>query len=151
MPGNVNWAKSAHSESREETAMDRIEFAAAIAADPNLKEPIERAGKTARPPQFGMVAEAAVVALMFPVVRYMVVQIGLPWLYELKRYSELQRQKVHRWIDERARAEGIDPDAAEAASEALCKELEQTTGASARASWEHLAELMKSGADDKEE
>ncbi len=127
--------------------MDRDQFAAAIAADPNLKGPIERAGKTAQPPQFGMVAEAAVVALMFPIVRYIVVQIGLPWLYELKRYSELQRQKVHKWIDDRSPAEGLDAEAAEAASEALCKELEQTTDASARASWEHLAELMKAGTD----
>ena len=114
--------------------MDRNEFAAMIAADPNLKGPIERAGKAAQPrTQFTVVAEAAVVALMFPIVRYIVVQIGLPWLYELKRYSELRRQKVHEWIDERSRAEGLDPDAAEAASEALCKELEQTTDASARA------------------
>ena len=88
-----------------------------------------------QPEQFGVGVDAAVVALMFPIVRFIVVQIGLPWLYELKRYSELQREKVHRWIDEQSRVEGIDPDAAEAASEALCKELEQTTGASARASW----------------
>jgi hypothetical protein len=128
--------------------MDRNEFAVVIAADPNLEGPIERAGQAARPgTQFTVVAEAAVVALMFPIVRYIVVQIGLPWLHELKRYSELQRQKVHKWIDEQSRAEGLDPDAAEAASEALCKELEQTTNASARASWERLAQLMKAGTD----
>jgi hypothetical protein len=132
--------------------MDRNEFAAAIAADPNLKGPIERAGQATRPgTQFTLVADAALVLLMFPVVRYIVVHIGLPWLYELKRYSELQRRKVHQWIDERSRAEGIDPDAAEAASEALCRELEQTTGDSARASWERLAELMKSGSDQADE
>ncbi len=126
--------------------MDRNEFSAVVAADPNLKGPIERAGKAARPgPQFTVVAEAAVVALMFPVVRYVVVEIGLPWLYELKRYSELQREKVHRWIDEKSRAEGIDPDAAEAASEKLIRELEHTSDASARSSWEHLAQLMKAG------
>ncbi len=124
-----------------------VEFAATIAADPNLKGPIERAGQSARPGQYSVVVESAVVALMFPIVQYIVVQIGLPWLYELKRYSELQRRKVHQWIDERSRAEGLDPDAAEAASEALCQELEETTGASARVSWEHLAELL-SGKDE---
>jgi hypothetical protein len=132
--------------------MDRNEFIAVIAADPNLKGPIERAGQAARPgTQFTVVAEAAVVALVFPIVRYIVVQIGLPWLYELRRYSELQRQRVHEWIDDRSRAEGVDPDAAEAASEALCRELEQTTGPSARASWERLAELMRAGVDEADE
>jgi len=63
-----------------------------------------------------VVVEAAVVALMFPIVQYIVVQIGLPWLHELKRYSEVQRQKVHEWIDEQSRAEGLDPDAVEAAA-----------------------------------
>ena len=125
--------------------MDRNEFAAAIAADPNLSVPIERAAQAARPGTYTVVAEAAVVALMFPVVRYIVVAIGLPWLHELKRYSDLQRQKIHRWIDEQYRIEGLDPDAAEAASDALCRELEQTTDTSARASWERLAELLKTG------
>jgi hypothetical protein len=126
--------------------MDCNEFSAFIAADPNLKGPIERAGKLGRPEQFAMVTEVAVVTLMFPIVRYILLHISLPWLNELKRYSELQREKVHRWIDERSRAEGIDPDAAEAASEALIRELERTTGASARASWERLAKFMKAGA-----
>ena len=128
--------------------MNRNEFATTIAADPNLSGPIERAGQAARPGQYTVVAEAAVVALMFPIVRYIVVQIGLPWLHELKRYSELQRQKVHQWIDERSRAEGLDPDAAEAASDALCRELEQTTSASARDSWQRLAELLKAAKDE---
>jgi hypothetical protein len=128
--------------------MNRNEFAATIAADPNLSGPIERAGQAARPGRYTVVAEAAVVALMFPIVQYIVVQIGLPWLDELKRYSELQRQKVHQWIDERSRAEGLDPDAAEAASDALCRELEQTTSASARDSWQRLGELLKAGKDE---
>jgi hypothetical protein len=121
------------------------EFAATIAADPNLSEPIARAGQTARPGQYSVVAEMAVIAVMFPIVKFVVVQIGLPWVYELKRYSELQRQKVHHWIDERSRDEGLDPDTAEAASDALCRELEQTTSASARESWQRLAELLRSG------
>jgi hypothetical protein len=128
--------------------MDRHEFATTITADPNLSGPIARAGQAARPGQYTVVAEAAVVALMFPIVQYIVVQIGLPWLHELKRYSEFHRQKVHQWIDGRSRAEGLDPDAAEAASATLCRELEQTTSASARASWQRLAELLKAGKDE---
>jgi len=26
---------------------------------------------------------------MFPIVKYLLTNIGLPWMYELKRYSEL--------------------------------------------------------------
>jgi hypothetical protein len=65
--------------------MNRNEFATTIAADPNLSGPIERAGQAARPGQYTVVAEAAVVALMFPIVKSIVVQIGLPWLYEAIR------------------------------------------------------------------
>jgi hypothetical protein len=125
--------------------MNHTQFVAAIAADANLARPIGRAAKAARPGQYTVVAEAAVVALMFPLIRYVLVHGGLPWLHELTRYSELQREKVHRWIDAHHCAEGLDPDAAEAASDALCEELEQITDTSARASWEHLAAVMKAG------
>ncbi len=128
--------------------MDRDEFRDAIAADPNLSRPIERAAQAARPEQYSVVVEAAVVGLMFPVVRYVLIEIGLPWFYELKRYSELQRQRLHQWIDDQSRKKGLDPDATEAASEALCAELEQTVDQAARTSWEHLAALLKKGPDD---
>ena len=122
--------------------MNRDEFRDAIAADPNLSGPIERAAKAAKPKQMAVATEAAVVVLMFPIARYVLVHVGLPWLHEAKRYSELWRQKVHRWIDEQYEREGLDPDDAEAASEALREELEGITDTSARASWERLADRM---------
>lgn len=125
--------------------MNRDEFQEAMAADPNLSSPIERAALVAKPKRMGLVLETAVVTLMFPIVRYALVEIGLPWLYEAGRYTELWRQKFHLWIDEQYRREGFDPDDAEAASEVLREELERITDTSARASWEHLAELMKEG------
>jgi hypothetical protein len=130
---------------REQTALNYKEFATVVAADPNLSGPLDRAGRSGLPRQYSIVNDAAAITLMFPIARYIVIHIGLPWAYELKRYSELQRRKIHAWIDEQSRAEGVDPSAAEAASEALCQELEQITGASVRASWEHLAEVMKTG------
>ncbi len=123
--------------------MDRDQFLRIISNDPQLGDPINQAAKAGQSKQFSVITEAAVVALMFPIVNYLLTRIGLPWLYELKRYSELQRKKVHNWIDERYREEGFDPDAAEAASDALCEHLEQTTDAGARAAWERLAGLMK--------
>ena len=123
--------------------MDRDQFQQHVFADPLLSEPIRRAASAGGPKQFGPMTEAAVVALMFPVVRYVLVHIGLPWLYELKRYSELQRLKVLGWIDERYAEEGLDPDAAEAAGDALCRQLEATTDADARSAWERLRDLFR--------
>src|SRR4051812_24236982 len=105
--------------------MNRDEFRDAIAADPDLSGPIERAARAAQPKQMAVVTEVAVVALMFPIARYVLVQIGLPWLQEAARFSQLWQNKVHRWIDDQSRREGLDPDAAEAASEALRQELAQ--------------------------
>jgi len=104
---------------------------------------MRRASSAGGPKQFGVITEAAVVALMFPLVKYVLTHIGLPWLHELKRISELQRQKLHQWIDQRYREEGFDPDAAEAAGDALCDELQATTDAEARGAWQRLLELFQ--------
>lgn len=123
--------------------MDKAQFETIVLADPHLFKPLRQASKAGQPQQFGLLLDAAVVALMFPIVKYILTSFALPWLHELKRYSELERQKVHQWIDEKYREESFDPDAAEAASGALCDKLEQTTGADARSAWERFAELMK--------
>ena len=122
--------------------MNRQQFQEAVAGNAHLSGPIERAARAGRPQQFSVVTEAAIVALMFPLATYVLTQIGLPWLYELKRYSELQRQKLHDWIDAKYREEGFDPDAAEAAGNALLEELEQTTDEAARGAWQRLTQLM---------
>jgi hypothetical protein len=123
--------------------MDSDEFRRLVFADRELGETVREAARAGRPQQYSVVTEAMVIALMFPIVAYVVKNIGLPWLYELKRYSELQRSRVHQWIDERHRDEGFDPDAAEAASDALLEKLESTTNQTARAAWQRLAELLK--------
>ena len=65
----------------------------------------------------------------------------------MKRYSELQQQKFHAWIDDKYREEGFDPDAAEAAGDALLEELEQTTDTAARDAWERFTELIGTASD----
>jgi hypothetical protein len=124
--------------------MTAEEFRGIVEADGNPSGPVHRAARAGKPPeQFGPITEVAVVALMFPIVRYVLSEIGLPWLHELRRWSELWRQKFHRWIDEQHRKEGFDPDAAEAAGEALREELQRTTDSAARQAWERLREMMK--------
>jgi hypothetical protein len=126
------------------------EFQQHLENDPYLSQVVgqaARAGQRSR--TFGVLTEAAVVTLMFPIVQYVLCEIGLPWLFELRRFSELQRQRVHRWIDSQYQKHGFDPDEAEAASDALLDELEQTTDERARASWQQLATLIKSEGGDQ--
>jgi hypothetical protein len=118
-----------------------------IAADAHLSGPLERAARGARR-QFSLVTEAAVIVLLFPVARYVLTQVGLPWLHEAQRFSELHRQRFGQWIDETYRQYGFDPDEAESAGNALCEELEQTTDQSARAAWERLTDLLKQSPGD---
>ena len=127
--------------------MNHDQFSEIVFADPNLAEPVRQAARAGRPQQFGPLVDAAVVVLMFPIARYILASFALPWLHELKRYSELERRKIHEWIDEKYREEGFDPDAAEAASNALCDQLEQTTDADARLAWERLREMVRRNDD----
>ena len=122
--------------------MDRTQFEEFLADEPELRRAIVQSAGAAKSRQFTGLTETAAVVLMFPVLSFVLQQIGLPWLHEAKRFSELYRQKVHQWIDERYRADGFDPDAAEEASEALLVKLEQTTNPSLRAAWERLREAI---------
>ena len=126
--------------------MTREEFQRIVSADPHLAESIQAAA-AGRSKQFGVLTEAAVISLMFPVARYILSSFALPWLHELKRYIELQRQKFHEWIDTSYRDEGFDPEQAEAASDALIERLESTADRSARAAWERLVDLFAAGGD----
>ncbi len=124
------------------------EFAHIIAADPHLSGPLELAALRARRQQFSLVTEAAVLALLFPVARFILTRVGLPWLHEAQRFSELQRQRFGQRIDDKYRQYGFDPEEAEAAGNALCAELAQTTDQNARAAWERLTDLLKQSPDD---
>lgn len=128
--------------------MTHEEFQRIVSSDPHLAGPIQAAAKSGRAQQFGLVTEAAVIALMFPIVRFLLTRIGLPWLSELGRYSELQRQRVHDWIDTRYRDEGFDPEQAEAVSDRLIEQLESTTDLGARDAWERLVELIPAEGDE---
>ncbi len=98
---------------------------------------------------FGTPIELAAIAILFPVAQFIVAQIGLPWLHETGRFSEIYRQKFHRWIDEQYTNNNLDPETAEAAGDALVKKLEATTESGVRAAWERFAGLLKK--DDKGE
>ena len=124
--------------------MTSDEFQQQLDHDPYLSRVVGQAARAGQRGQtYGLLTEAAVITLMFPIVRYLLHDIGLPWLSELRRYSELQRRRVHDWIDTQYQQYGFDPDQAEAAGDALLDQLEQTTDQRDRASWQQLAALIK--------
>lgn len=125
--------------------MTREEFERIISQDPALETPLRRAAEAIprRPGTFGPITGLAAIAVLFPVAVFVVKSIGLPWLHEAKRYSELWRQKFHRWIDTQYQKHDFDPDEAEAAGEALRRELEAITDAGAQKAWERFAGLLR--------
>ncbi len=111
---------------------------------PAIQQSLQRAMGATRSQSYAIgIPEAVGLVVLYPLVRYLLVNIGLPWLATLKRYSEVQRQRVEAWIDEHADEHGMDPDAVEAASKKLLEELEQTTDMGAKQQWERLMELLK--------
>lgn len=133
--------------------MTREEFEKLISDDPALTTPIRKAAADIpRSRQaFGTPTELTAIAILFPVVKYIVTDIGLPWLHEAKRYTELWRLKFHRWIDEQHQKHDLDPDTAEATGNALRRELETITETSAQKSWERFASLLSKEKPEKGE
>lgn len=122
--------------------MDESQFVDSVGSDAELDIAIRRAAEEVPRRQFSVgLGEAALLIAMYPIVQFALTRIGLPWLYEAGRYSELWRQRFHRWLDSEYRSHGFDPDQAEIAGEALRKELEASTGAG-RESWERLRNKM---------
>jgi hypothetical protein len=118
-------------------------FETFLADHDQVRAGLARAARAAPAKDYSTGLELAALVLFLPLVQFLLLDIGLPWLVTLKRYSEVQRRRVEAWIDAQAIGQGLDPDAVEAASRALMQELEQTHDASARAQWERLAELLK--------
>jgi hypothetical protein len=123
--------------------MEPQAFSAFLADHDAVRAALQRSSQALPARGFGLATDAATLVLLFPLVRFVVVEIGLPWLVTLKRYSELQRRRVEDWIDGQTRAQGLDPDQLEAASRQLMQELERTTDTEAHAQWQQLQDLLK--------
>ena len=119
------------------------EFAQFVQDDAHLAVSLRRVAAAVPSRQFSHVTDVAVLVALFPVARFVLVRIGLPWLHTASRWSELKRLETERWLDERYEERGFDVEASEAATKALCSELERASGADVRASWELLRDILK--------
>ena len=64
------------------------EFRQIVSQDSALAGPLKRAAAAADSLQFVLGSAAAALVFMFLIAQFVLTQIGLPWLYEVKRYSE---------------------------------------------------------------
>lgn len=117
-------------------------FQAFLAEHQAVRDTLQRASQTVPAKGFTTATEIATLVLLFPLVRYLLMEIGLPWLTTLKHYSEVQRQRVEEWIDHHAASHGLNPDEVDIASRQLMADLEQTTEVNSQKQWEHLKDLM---------
>jgi hypothetical protein len=127
--------------------MNEAEFEALVSKNPALSGPIKRAARAGAEPAnrmaFGLDPGDLGLIAMFPIVLFLIKEVGLPWAYEATRYSEVWRQKFHDWIDQQSKKQGQDPDALAARTEALRKELERIKALDVQKAWETLAEALK--------
>lgn len=132
--------------------MDFEIFAKTVQAEPKLFKSLNRAATGIRPAQtetrsfspdpVSTVAGLGALVILFPVVQRIVTRIGLPWVKTLENFSELWRNQVEQWIDAKYQQHGFNPDQTRAASEALLKELQTTTGKETRGAWQRLLEVL---------
>ena len=134
--------------------MEFEEFQRIVNQEPQLAASLSRAAAGVRPGQgamrtFDPVSTAAglgALVILFPVVNRIVCRIGLPWLAVVERYAELWRRQFEQWIDEQYKQRGFDPQKARAASEALLKDLQETTDSETRSAWQRLLDVFKKDA-----
>ena len=118
-------------------------FKEIISEDPSLAIPIRNATVSIPIRRSGPFGTSIDITIMF-VIYFILKEIGLPWAYEAKRYSELWRLRFNKWIDEQYSKHEIDPEDARAFGESLRKELENISKQDDRKSWDRLLVLILS-------
>lgn len=127
--------------------MTRQEFADWLETKPSLKKQVRSSAEAIPPNTIGLTGEMGddlVVSLMFPIVSYVLKEIGLPWHYETRTFADLWRDKYRPWIDDQLEEQGMHPYAVESAGTELRHQLETLTDIDARRLWEELAGRLAS-------
>lgn len=126
--------------------MNRDEFKEWLEEQPAIFKQVKDSAANIPPNVLGesdQLEDDVVIALMFPVVSFVLNEIGLPWNSDAKGYADLWRLKYRRWIDEQTDELDLHPYAVEAAGTELRRQLAATTDAAMRSSWEQLSGLLR--------
>lgn len=76
-------------------SMQAEEFQTFLSDHEVVRDALHQALATRPARGFGTVTDVAALVLLFPLIRFMLMEIGLPWLTTLKRYSELSAAKCN--------------------------------------------------------
>jgi hypothetical protein len=126
--------------------MNRGEFKEWLEEQPAIWKQVKDSAANIPPNVLGdsdQLEDDVVVALMYPVVSFVLREIGLPWNSDARRYADLWRSKYRRWIDEQSEELELHPYAVEAAGTELRRQLEVTLDTDIRSSWEQLSSLLR--------
>ena len=82
------------------------------------------------------------ILLLYPMLRFLFKEFGLPWLAAAKSYSDLQVQRLQQWVNAEYQRLGIDPSRALAASKRLVDEIEAVSDQESKKSWETLKDIL---------
>jgi hypothetical protein len=52
--------------------------------------------------------EVAFLMLFFPVAKFIVSEIGMPWVIQAKRLSDLQIERLRSWIEQEYKRKGLE-------------------------------------------
>jgi hypothetical protein len=126
--------------------MTPSEFEQYVNANPALRASLQSVAADLKPRVRGVFTspmEIAGLALLFPLVSFIIKKIGLPWLISASKFSELWRLKFDNWVDEQVRKHGATPEQLTAAGEKIRTDLESLSNGDVKQVWEALAERLK--------
>jgi hypothetical protein len=105
--------------------MNSKEFKARVEKEPALLSLFVKADHILVPPTRTGGMELLALGLIYPVVLYMFKNIGLPWLSVPVRLVDLELAKMHKWIDEKYKSQGLDPEKGKKAANEMWAELSE--------------------------
>ena len=76
--------------------MTAEQFAQIVSPNRSLADSIKRAASAGPTKQLSVGPEAVALAMMYPVVRFVIKEIGLPWLVDVGRYAKLWQERFHK-------------------------------------------------------
>jgi hypothetical protein len=126
--------------------MTRDQFKTWIQQEQALWRQLQNAAASVPPNTIGASEELTddeIIAVMFPIVVFILKEIGLPWQFEARAYADVWRQKYRSWIDDQLDELGLHPYAVESAGTELRRQLTEETDGGLKQAWERLADLLR--------
>lgn len=121
------------------------EFRNWLAKESGVESLLHSATRVVPPNTLGESAELDTetsIALMFPIVKFVLVDIGLPWQTDKRTFADNWREKFRPWIDQQLEQQSMHPYAVEAAGTEFRRLLSELRDSELKASFENLAGLL---------